>query len=85
MTILVTSFAIEEDTIDERILFVPLRELVFNGVATIGFYINEKPILPTNYNKSHIMTKQSRSYLSNENSINISELYLIDLCPSEES
>jgi hypothetical protein len=83
MAIPVISLAIEEeDTIDERILFVPLREFVSTGVATVGFDINKKPILPTNYNKSHIMTKESKAHLSKENSIHISELYLIDLCPS---
>jgi ribosomal protein L35 len=49
--------------------------------------INKNPILPTNYNKSHIMTtkttKESKLQLSNQKSIHITdELYLIDLCPS---
>jgi hypothetical protein len=47
--------------------------------------INKNPILPTNYNKSHIImtTKESKLQLSNQKSIHITdELYLIDLCPS---
>jgi hypothetical protein len=68
-------------SIDENILFVPLREFVSTAVATVGLDEDLKPILPSNARAAHLIPQDIQKHLSSGTEANIKELVMIDLNP----
>jgi hypothetical protein len=69
------------------IAFVPLRNFISTKVGVLGLDANNNPLLPADgkRKKMHLMTKQSKDYLSLQDVSQLKDLILIDLDPNRLS
>ena len=67
----------DASSINENILFVPLREFVSTAVAIVGFDADRNPILPTNARSNHLIPEDVKRHLSQ--TFQLHEMVMIDL------
>ena len=67
----------DASSINENILFVPLREFVSTAVAIVGFDAERNPILPRNARSYHLIPEDIKRNLSQ--TFQLHEMIMIDL------
>ena len=67
----------DASSINENILFVPLREFVSTAVAIVGFDAERNPILPRNARSYHLIPEDIKRNLSQ--TFQLHEMVMIDL------